>query len=531
MMSKTVDNELLLGFFAEAKSYLPEIMQGVVDFRANPAHVERLENSYRYAHTIKGASSMIGLETLSRVAAHLEEIFEDIAGGRMTLNESTAAAVGYTVALISTYLDAASQGNLSERPFLIEALDSLRRLRDFSAGKGLPFISESMAEASEQPTKSEAPPENPIFQTEAEPPAFEETVESAQQENTAYDLVEATEERGYDTAPLVSDLITDADKFQEDAPTPHIKSEEQTGALASVEPSHVDFDVAESESPASFELAQSDASATESEDRLPAEQSAIPAIENIAPKIEEAADVPQIKTPPLEIVALMRIEQPSDNAFEINPPVYVEQAEAVVENETVTQERSGDVVSENLDEMIESQLPVEHSPAEALALESLVYEAALENGMMSGASEEAQAKEPEAEMPAPESASDPMVESHIEMPLFDYSTPDLPVELHDEAEQSIETGVEQTVEPGDEESAPDVPDFQNATDAPVWQPQEETAQSRLMEEATQSAPAVDAELPPENFAFRQAAEEPSFDTGNLPPIAEESFVFSQSEAP
>ncbi len=520
-MSKTVDNELLLGFFAEAKSYLPEIMQGIVDFRANPAQVERLENSYRYAHTIKGASSMIGLETLSRVAGHLENIFEDIAAGRMTLNESTAAAMGYTVALISTYLDGAAQGNLNERPFLVEALDSLRRLRDFSEGKGLPFISESPDEEkeSEQATSGEAPPENPMFQDEVEPPAFEETVESQQQENTGYELVEAMEEHRYDTAPLASDLITDAEEFEGDAPTPHVESgDEATGALASAESSRIDF-VVVGDSPSYFEQAQSDASATESEVLAPREQ---------------------CETPAIEATALMCVEQPSDNPLEIGPPFYVEQvqAEAIVENRTMTEERRGYVAVENHDETVESETPseVEQNPLDVPDLENPAYEESTESATMSGASEEAQAEEPMAETLL-ESASEPIFKNEIERPVFDdcNEQPDLPAELHEEeveqrvASAIVEQTIEQTVEAISEARAPAVADVQSAADVPVWQPQEETTVAVLIEEATKSAPAVEAELPPEGFVFRETVEEPSFDTGNLPPIVEETFVFSQSE--
>ncbi|MEW6209330.1 MAG: Hpt domain-containing protein, partial [Acidobacteriota bacterium] len=344
-MSKTVDNELLLGFFAEAKSYLPEIMQGVVDFRANPAQVDRLEISYRYAHTIKGASSMIGLETLSRVAAHLEEIFEDIAAGRMTLNESTAAAVGYTVALISTYLDSAAQGNFNERPFLAEALDSLRRLRDFSEGKGLPFIAESPEE--ETGSADEAPPENPMFEREMEPPAFEEAV-ALRQESTDESVeakvetsqvetpsVETAEEHRYDTSPLASNPITDAAEFTEDAPTSVESREETTGALVSSESSRLDSQVMESEPSASSEA-------------------------------------------PIEVAALIKVDPTSDDVLGISP-LEQTHAQAVVENQTA--EEWDGIVFENPDWTIESQsyASVEQSSLDVPALENPVYESSTES--------------------------------------------------------------------------------------------------------------------------------------------------------
>ncbi len=539
-MSKTVDNELLLGFFAEAKSYLPEIMQGIVDFRANPTQVERLENSYRYAHTIKGASSMIGLETLSRVAAHLEEIFEDIAEGRMTLNESTAAAMGYTVALISTYLDGAAQGNLNERPFLAEALDSLRRLRDFSEGKGLPFTSESLNEVRASEPSGEAPPENPMFEDEAEPPVFEEAA-GEQKENTGYELVEATsveatsveasEERGFDTAPLVSDLITDADQFQGDAP-PCVESEvETTGALVSMEASAVDFEVIGNES-STFELVQNDASATESEAFASGKRSETPLVENITPSVDHQAPVyVEPESEPVEVVALMCVEQPSDNSSDIGPPVYVEQSRVEAVVETMTEERKIDVAFENhesQDETVETQSPacVEQNPFEVLIFENPVAEESTESATMSRASEEAIS-----ETPVIENASEPLVESAIEIPMFGDSSEqlDLPAELHEEEiEPRVEpVMVEQAIEAMSEETA--TADVESLADVPVWQPQEETSESVLIEEATRSAPAVEAELPPESFVFREMIEEPSFDTGPLPPIAAETFTFSQSE--
>ncbi|MEW6209633.1 MAG: response regulator, partial [Acidobacteriota bacterium] len=125
-------------------------------------------------------------------------------------------------------------------------------------------------------------------------------------------------------------------------------------------------------------------------------------------------------------------------------------------------------------------------------------------------------------------------------PVFDDrgEQPDLPAELREEAEQSAAlAGMEQATEPVVEQAV-EVKQTVEATmeesstalhsaDVPVWQPQEESSVAALIEEAI--APAVGAELPPTGFAFREVVEEPSFDTGNLPPIAEETFSLSQSE--
>jgi chemosensory pili system protein ChpA (sensor histidine kinase/response regulator) len=501
-MSKTVDNELLLGFFAEAKSYLPEIMQGVVDFRANPAQVDRLGISYRYAHTIKGASSMIGLETLSRVAAHLEEIFEDIAAGRMTLNESTAAAVGYTVALISTYLDSAAQGNFNERPFLSEALDSLRRLRDFSEGKGLPFIAESTDE--EIGAADEAPPENPIFEREAEPPAFEEavlqqenatSVETTQVETASVETTQVEAAHRYDTAPLASNPITDAEEFSQ-AP-PRIESgEETTGALASEESNQVAFSVTEGGPLASPETAASQR---------------------------------------VEVTALMKVEPTGDDVLGIS---HIEQLHSPSVESRTDEEWDG-IVFENPDWTIESQPPAPVEPAlDVDAFENPVREASPESAVISSeepAAERAIAQEA-TETPALESASETVTESAIEIPVFDdrIEQPELPAELHEETEQAVEQAtIEQTTEPAVEQSEVE----SRVEDGALGQTQEAASQeAALQEEVLQSAliekasAPVEAELPPTGFAFHEEIEEPSFETDNL--SDEEALVVShEAEEP
>jgi chemosensory pili system protein ChpA (sensor histidine kinase/response regulator) len=229
-MSKQVDNELLNGFFAEARSYLPEIMQGIVDFRSNPEQIDRLENSYRFAHTIKGASSMIGLATLSQVAGDLEEIFEEIAAGRMALTESTAAAMGYTVALIGTYLDSAAAGNLSERPFLVEAMESLRRLRQVAGSQSQGF-SDPVEETFVEPVdSSETPPENPIFESEVEYPAFEEAADAPVEEFAIPDAAQELTQSEMPATTLAAEESAEAARVEE-SPVSESEAAQETLAV------------------------------------------------------------------------------------------------------------------------------------------------------------------------------------------------------------------------------------------------------------------------------------------------------------
>jgi len=132
----TIDQELLRSFVAEVKSYLPEILRGVVDFYHNPRQLERLEEPHRYVHTIKGASAMVGLSALSEIALQLEEAFENIAAGQVLLTEEVIATFGQAVTHLGTYLENAATGKLEIPHDLTEAMESLNRLQGVFGGGG-----------------------------------------------------------------------------------------------------------------------------------------------------------------------------------------------------------------------------------------------------------------------------------------------------------------------------------------------------------------------------------------------------------
>ena len=126
--TKKIGQDLLCSFAAEANGYLPEILRGIIDFRHHPDQVQRLEESHRYAHTIKGAAAMIGLLSLSELAVYLEEAIENIAAGRVTLSDEVVATIGRIITVIGTYLESAATGQPDDPAALTEASHTLRLL-------------------------------------------------------------------------------------------------------------------------------------------------------------------------------------------------------------------------------------------------------------------------------------------------------------------------------------------------------------------------------------------------------------------
>ena len=135
-MNGNIDQELLRSFVAEVKSYLPEILRGIVDFYHNPRQLERLEEPHRYVHTIKGASAMVGLSELSEIALQLEEAFENIAAGQVLLTEEVVATFGQAVTHLGNYLENAAAGRLEIPPDLTEAMLSVSHFQGVLGGGG-----------------------------------------------------------------------------------------------------------------------------------------------------------------------------------------------------------------------------------------------------------------------------------------------------------------------------------------------------------------------------------------------------------
>jgi len=62
------DNDFFLGYIEEMQSYIPIIKKGIEKLQSDLVKNGVLEELYRLAHIIKGASSMVGIGGLSQIA-------------------------------------------------------------------------------------------------------------------------------------------------------------------------------------------------------------------------------------------------------------------------------------------------------------------------------------------------------------------------------------------------------------------------------------------------------------------------------
>ncbi|HKX28881.1 MAG TPA: Hpt domain-containing protein [Blastocatellia bacterium] len=132
MTNQNIDQELLHSFAVEAKNYLAEILNGVVEYHRHPERAERLDEAHRNAQTFKGAAAMVRLTPLSEAAIQLEEVFEEIAAGRVTLSSEAVVVMSEAISQINIYLGRVVEGSLEEHAEMADARDALLHLCRYS---------------------------------------------------------------------------------------------------------------------------------------------------------------------------------------------------------------------------------------------------------------------------------------------------------------------------------------------------------------------------------------------------------------
>ena len=77
-MSVSPSDEIIVGYIEEVKTYIPSLQKGIAALNENPNQKKEMEEVHRLVHTIKGASSMVGIYGLSHIAYQMEEAMDEI---------------------------------------------------------------------------------------------------------------------------------------------------------------------------------------------------------------------------------------------------------------------------------------------------------------------------------------------------------------------------------------------------------------------------------------------------------------------
>src|SRR6185437_10149453 len=106
MASALVDDQfdILGGFMAEIEGYLPVIAANIRQLLLTPDDEALLEESHRFAHTIKSSAAMMGMPELRRLAVPMEALLARSYAGEVVIDAAIVVAVDATLQRIRTCL-------------------------------------------------------------------------------------------------------------------------------------------------------------------------------------------------------------------------------------------------------------------------------------------------------------------------------------------------------------------------------------------------------------------------------------------
>jgi len=134
--------EMIKGFIEEVKSYIPSLIQGIETLKEKPDHKEVLQEIHRMVHTIKGASSMVGILGLSHIACQMEEALDDVISGKLELTEKAFTVMSNTVVIFKEYCEKLFDGGVDSHIMLKETITAFRRLRELSPDEDEDVVNE-----------------------------------------------------------------------------------------------------------------------------------------------------------------------------------------------------------------------------------------------------------------------------------------------------------------------------------------------------------------------------------------------------
>ncbi|MFW5607783.1 MAG: chemotaxis protein CheA, partial [Campylobacter hyointestinalis] len=143
--------EILEDFLVEAFELIEQIDHDLVELEANPEDLELLNRIFRVAHTVKGSSSFLNFDILTKLTHHMEDVLNKARHGDLKITPDIMDVVLESVDMMKALLKSI-RDNGSDASAGIDISDICTRLTAISEGEDLPT---EQAKQSEQEQVSE----------------------------------------------------------------------------------------------------------------------------------------------------------------------------------------------------------------------------------------------------------------------------------------------------------------------------------------------------------------------------------------
>lgn len=143
--------EIIEDFLVESFEMIDQLDQDLIELENNPKDLELLNRIFRVAHTIKGSSSFLGFDVLTRLTHNMEDVLNKARKGDLEITHEVMDVILESVDLMKALLEAIKDTGSDDQGIDIEK--SVKKLEAVSNGES---VAEATQAVAEQP-KDEAP--------------------------------------------------------------------------------------------------------------------------------------------------------------------------------------------------------------------------------------------------------------------------------------------------------------------------------------------------------------------------------------
>ncbi len=178
--------EILEDFLLEAFELIEQIDQDLVELENNPEDLELLNRIFRVAHTVKGSSSFLNFDVLTKLTHHMEDVLNKARKGELKIEPQIMDVVLESIDMMKELLEAI-RDNGNDTEIGMDISDICSRLDKISQGQELISV--------EKPVENELELEEVNNTENSETKQTKEDEEEIDYSNMSDDEVEAEIER------------------------------------------------------------------------------------------------------------------------------------------------------------------------------------------------------------------------------------------------------------------------------------------------------------------------------------------------
>jgi len=155
--------EILEDFLVEAFELVEQIDQDLVELESNPEDLELLNRIFRVAHTVKGSSSFLNFDVLTKLTHHMEDVLNKARREELKITPEVMDVILESVDMMKGLLEGIKESG-TDTQCGIEIDDICNRFDAISQGKSLAEVAEAAPKEEEKTEEvQEEPEEEPDY--------------------------------------------------------------------------------------------------------------------------------------------------------------------------------------------------------------------------------------------------------------------------------------------------------------------------------------------------------------------------------